>query len=399
MTPTTDRLDYFAGLPAAGSPLARFYGKASWAPLGYYAGKPYETFDFSAANLCRKYGPDFGAAFADVSHKRLRSWGMNTIGNWSDAAIYLERKTPYVEPIGHRERSSEGSEGYWGKFPDPFDPAFLTDLARRMAGRAGKSAADPWCIGFFTDNELNWGDDVSLAVAALRSPADQPAKLAFVADLQAKYGAIGALNAAWGTAHASWDALLQDRTAPDAAKAGADLRAFYVRLAETYFRTCREEIKRVAPNNLYLGCRFGGGWQNEAAIRAAARYCDVVSLNLYEYSLTGFRLPAGVDAPVLVGEFHFGALDRGLFHPGLCPTENQQDRAAKYTGYVRSALANPLIVGTHWFQYVNEATTGRGDGENYQIGFLDVCDTPYPETVAACRQTGYRLYELRSKSE
>ena len=41
-------------------------------------------------------------------------------------------------------------------------------------------------------------------------------------------------------------------------------------------------------------------------------------------------------------------------------------------------------------------TTGRPlDEENYQIGFVDIADTPYPETVAACRQVGYGLYALR----
>jgi hypothetical protein len=46
---------------------------------------------------------------------------------------------------------------------------------------------------------------------------------------------------------------------------------------------------------------------------------------------------------------------------------------------------------------MDEPTTGRAlDGENYQIGFLDSCDTPYPETIAACREVGYRLYAIRS---
>jgi hypothetical protein len=399
VTPVTGRENYFADLPAPDSPFARFYGRSSWAPHGFYAGKGgYQTYGFSRANLLRKYGPDYEAAFQALCHQRLRSWGLNTIGNWSDGAIYLQDKTPYVLEVWHGGRQIEGSEGYWGKFPDPFDPEFRTSLARNMEQQGGKSAGDPYCIGYFTDNELGWGDDVSLAVAALRSPAGQPAKQAFVADLKAKYATIEALNRAWGTSHASWDALLQDRSAPPADRADADLRAFYAKLAETYFRTCREEIKRAAPNNLYLGCRFGGGWRNDATVRAAAKYCDVVSLNLYQYSLAGFRLPEGVDAPVLVGEFHFGALDRGLFHPGLCATDNQQDRAAKYTAYVRSALANPCIVGAHWFQFGDEATTGRGDGENYQIGFVDVCGTPYTETIAASRQVGYRLYEERSET-
>jgi len=26
----------------------------------------------------------------------------------------------------------------------------------------------------------------------------------------------------------------------------------------------------------------------------------------------------------------------------------------------------------------DQATTGRGDGENYQIGFTDICDRPIP---------------------
>jgi hypothetical protein len=45
---------------------------------------------------------------------------------------------------------------------------------------------------------------------------------------------------------------------------------------------------------------------------------------------------------------------------------------------------------------VDQATTGRGDGENYQIGFLDVCDTPYAETVAASREVGESMYRRRA---
>jgi agarase len=42
---------------------------------------------------------------------------------------------------------------------------------------------------------------------------------------------------------------------------------------------------------------------------------------------------------------------------------------------------------------MDEPTTGRAyDEENYQIGFVDVVDTPYRETIAACREVGYNLY-------
>ena len=36
------------------------------------------------------------------------------------------------------------------------------------------------------------------------------------------------------------------------------------------------------------------------------------------------------------------------------------------------------------------------DEENYQIGFLDVADTPYAETIAASREVGSRLYRVRT---
>jgi len=101
--------------------------------------------------------------------------------------------------------------------------------------------------------------------------------------------------------------------------------------------------------------------------------------------------------PIIVGEFHFGALDRGMFHTGLRPTRNQDDRARKYKEYVQGALRNRYIVGTHWFQYKDQATTGRGDGENYQIGFIDICDMPYTETIAVCREVSYNMYEYRFK--
>ena len=61
---------------------------------------------------------------------------------------------------------------------------------------------------------------------------------------------------------------------------------------------------------------------------------------------------------------------------------------ASVTGTFTSRMA-------HWPS--KQATTGRGDGENYQIGFVDICDTPYPETIRASREVGYDMYEYRFK--
>lgn len=67
-----------------------------------------------------------------------------------------------------------------------------------------------------------------------------------------------------------------------------------------------------------------------------------------------------------------------------------------YRDYVNIALDNPMVVGCHWFQYLDQPLTGRSyDGENYNIGFVTVTDTPYPEMVKIARQTHDEAYSRR----
>lgn len=394
-TVVEERESWFEDFPGNHSEFAEFAADRGRALKGHFASRSVRSFSFAGANLKRKYGEDWRRHVPETIHRRLRAWGLNTIGNWSDDGVRSLRRTPYVDSIGsYGAVEIEGSEGYWGRFPDVFDSSFELALRKSMSIRAAQSANDAWCIGYFCDNELSWGDAVSLALAALRSPARQAAKQAFVADLRKRHGEIAKLNDAWGTRHASWDALLASRDAPDVERARTDLETFTSRTADLYFATVRKVIRDAAPKQLYLGCRFA--WANSRAAAAAARHCDVVSYNLYGTSIADFAFDGGKDVPLIVGEFHFGALDRGLFHTGLVPTANQAERATAYREYVEGALRHPHFVGCHWFQYQDEPTTGREyDEENYQIGFVDVADTPYAEIVAASRYMGSKLYEVR----
>ncbi len=396
-TPIEDREHWFTRPPKKTPENRDCFSICNHVLHSEYAGRRPQCYDFTAANIKMKYGgDDWRKRFARRTHTRLRSWGINTIANWSDRNIYLMRKTPYVVTIDGWGRVIEGSKGYWGKFPDPFDPGFRPAIERNIQRRAPGTANDPWCIGYFVHNELAWGSDTSLAVAALQSPADQPAKKAFVSHLQGRHKTIDALNTAWGASHASWDALLAATDKPDEKKAGADLRAFYTVAAEKYFREIRDAVRAAAPGRLYLGCRFA--WVNALAAKAAATYCDVVSYNLYRYpkEITAFTFPGGDDVPLIIGEFHFGALDRGMFHTGLKETRDQEHRAQTYAEYVRAALRHPQFVGCHWFRYMDQSTIGRSlDGENYQIGFVDNVDTPYPEIISTSRDVAASMYRYR----
>jgi hypothetical protein len=410
-TPVTDREHYFASLPDKSS---KFYSEGRGAAREYYKDRSFTAFDVLAANLERKYESDWVEVWAARTHKRLRSWGLNTLGSWADERLFSMHRTPYTVYLHSGGPPIQGAQGYWFNFPDPFDDGFRNGIGRiksygqgkiitePMDYEKGRTSDDPWCIGYFVDNEASWGDDLFLATGVVRSPPTQPAKREFLKELRQKYRTVANLNEAWGSQFESWEAFLENREVPTSDASKADLRGFTKKVATRYFNVIRDRIREIAPNKLYLGARFGLpaypdiSRREEWLLPIAAEFCDVVSFNRYRYTTRELRLPQEIDRPIIIGEFHIGALDRGMLHPGLVSSYDQKERAVLYEYYVKQALKNPFIVGTHWFLLNDEPTTGRRDGENYQIGFLDICDTPYPEIIGASRDIGRQAYEFRS---
>ena len=393
VTPLDGRDNYFENLPAPDDAFAQFYRTNDELLAPYYVQEGIKrTYDFSAANLMRKYGANWRNAYADISHRRLHSWGLNTMANSSDRLIRGQNKTPFIERIEMRGPMFTGSRGAWWGICDPFDPAFAAYLRGVLQARKAEFS-NPWCAGLFVDNEHKWGRNGHLARLVLGSPAKFFGKKVFVEDLKAKYGDISALNKAWRANYADWRAVLELTEVPEHASA-ADLEAFSLKVVEKYFSTIRDEIKKFDPALLYMGCRFSD--HNPAIISIAAKYCDVLSFNRYRYRMDNVGLPEGIDKPVVIGEFHFGSTAAtGKFHTSLMFTPNQKERAKAYKRYVSDALENPFIVGTHWHQFSDQATTGRFDGENFNTGFTDICDTPYAEMVEVLREVGKTMYKTR----
>ena len=169
-------------------------------------------------------------------------------------------------------------------------------------------------------------------------------------------------------------------------------------VCERYFAEVEAALRETLPGTLYLGCRFAWASDAREEWRAASRHCDVVSVNVYERAPSR-DLPDGAeDRPMLVGEFHFGAFDSGMFAAGLAPALDQKERGECYRAFLRDCLDSPRYVGAHWFQYHDQALTGRPDGENYQCGFVTVCDIPYPEIVRASRDIAREMYPRRFAS-
>lgn len=401
LTGVTRREHFFEYLPPRSTSEERWCYSRYRPRLRWYKEqglKEIECFNFLRSNLLFKEGKSVKetvAAFLNRTPGRLKSWGFNTVGNWSERRICEQQRIAYADSLYIHSDVIPGDRGWWRQFHEVFSPNFERALLEHIRKYRASALNDPWCIGFFVDNELTWGDDAGLVRGVLRSPASQPSKIAFAEQLKAKYHSIEALNRAWETHYSSWENFLQTTRPPDEKKAWKDMTAFNTEMIHLYFSKIRRTIKSVAPHKLYLGCRFPNDY-NRNVVKIAANYVDILSFNLYKYSVATFRLPEGVDKPVIIGEWHFGTQQYGPPNPGLCSTADQNERARAFDRYLRSALWNPYIVGAHYFALYDQTATGRpNDCENMQFGFLSITDIPYPEMVAASRKISAELYQLR----
>jgi Beta-galactosidase/Agarase CBM like domain len=402
----TGRKEMFTWLPKPGDPLSKFYSKDSHVVYG--PTQEGQTFGFYTANLERKYGANWLTEWQTTSLERLQAWGFNTIGDWSDPALYAYKKVPYVATISIRGNFAHVPSGndYWGPMPDPFDPQYVAAANTDVLEVARMHREDPWCIGYYVDNELSWGGGdtdrthYGLAYGVLSANGTSPAKRAFVKQLQSHYGSIRPLNRAWSTHFASWPALLDQPYKPGDVlnpKMRKDFSDFLTLDADQYFRVIRDAIRKYDPHHLYLGAKFA--WRTPEAVESSARYCDVVSFDIYKSHLDPkeWAFTTALNKPCMDAEFHFGAVDRGMFHTGLVSTPNQQARAAMYKHYLESVEDLPAFVGCQWFEYYDEPLTGRaGVGENYNIGFISVTDAPYREMVESARAVSAEVYIRRS---
>ena len=427
----------FKALPGEGDALAAFYGEgnnddgnASSQGRHFKQGR---WFDFYAANVQRTYGKPCppaaegqpancpplvldAARWQTHALDRLQAWGFNTVGNWSEPALGLAKRMPYTLPlsiVGDYASISTGMD-WWGSMPDPFDPRFAMATERAVAIAARDHRDDPWLIGYFADNELAWaapGSDpkarYGLAYGTLRLTTDVPAKRAFLKQLRDKYRNQQGLSKAWGIELTAWELMedpgfeapLPDPQHPEIER---DYQHFQQVFAETYFKTIADSLKWHAPNHLLLGGRYAVS--TPEAVKACAEFCDVLSFNFYTLKPQDgydFARLAELDKPVLVSEFQFGSRDRGPFWPGPLELAREEDRGPAYGNFLKAALAQPMIVGAHWFQYLDQPASGRLlDGENGHLGLVAITDVPYPGFVDAVRKSNLQaMGQLRALLE
>ncbi|MBW3092467.1 beta-galactosidase [Bifidobacterium sp. 82T10] len=374
----------------------------SWRADAHGCGGVTAFYDYGKANLRAAFGENgWRSAWARITRRHLLDWGVNTIGNWSDRAFIREAGLPYVLPVEELAGVGFPSTPHmvFRDFPDVFDPEYERQAARYAAGlEAWKD--DPNMIGYFMRNEPNWAFvyDLNIAEEMLANPAGLASKRRFVDWLRERYaGDVAALNARWGAEFGSFDEITAEprfRAASAWPGAADDLREFSTMMIDRYVRVPAEALRRVDPHHLNLGMRYA--YITDKSLLAGADCYDVFSINSYQRTAYDQVEQVGrmLDMPVMVGEFHHGALDRGLTAHGIRGVTTQAERGVAYRYYVEQAARSPYFVGAHYFQYNDQSAIGRFDGENYQIGLVDVCMQEYPEMAAAMRDCHEAMYRV-----
>jgi len=250
---------------------------------------------------------------------------------------------------------------------------------------------DPRVIGYYSDNEIGWWNAILFKMTLEQAPTSGQ-RQRLIALLRQTY-------------RDDWSELMRDFEAAPELRSWQELerhgmlflrpggcgmeveRRFLSILAERYYSLIRDVIRKYDRRALILGDRYPSFYYPEV-VRVAARYVDAVSINLKanwndgrftRFTLETFHRLTG--KPILIGEFYFAASENrsgNRNNHGAFPVVlTQEQRAVGFRNTLEGLLRVPYVIGADWFQYYDEPTHGRSDGENFNFGLVDIHDRPY----------------------
>jgi hypothetical protein len=349
-----------------------------------------------------KYYPD-QAAWAADTQARLYAWGFNTRGGWSDPTTAMSLPLVPEIDLGRNARL------HWF---DPFAPEALERTIAKARELTAPYRDNPAVIGYFTDNEVGWWN--------------APLFKWYLGNEWAIYAKRHVWRMVYDHYQGKWDRLLADFVpAPGydsfeaLKKGGAELKLrpgargialinkVTAACAGRYYELVHKALRAVDPSRLVMGDRLPL-YYNQDAVLASRGFLDVLSTNYNVDTPDGWVAPyyfEGLEkltnTPVLVSEFFFAANENrsGNVNNGhLMHVATQAERATGAAAAVRHFAAFPNVAGIHWFQYYDEPSGGRGDGEDFNMGLVDIHNAPYEKLLAAMVPANRQAQALHAAS-
>ncbi len=329
--------------------------------------------------------------WADASLRRLKSWGFTTLGGWGDFETLRQSKeqTLGLTPVLHI--GSTAGAPWW----DMWDPRIISRMDEVAREQILALRDDPRLIGYYSDNEMGWWNATLFKMTLEHAPASgQRRRLMELLRQTYRNDWSELLKDFEPEGVGSWEELEQ-RGMLYLHPGGSGIRtmrAFLGLLAERYYRLVREIIRKYDQRALILGDRYQSFYYPEVA-RASAPYVDAVSSNLNASWNDGTfarfyleTLHTLTGKPVFIGEFYMAARENrsgNKNHRGVYPVvATQKERAAGFRDTLHALVRIPYVIGADWFQYFDEPTHGRGDGEDFNFGLVDIHDRPYEALTA-----------------
>lgn len=353
------------------------------------------------------FNGDF-AAWQGSTLEILRQGAFNTLGAWShpklgDGSVYAMPNLYIITAEPDR-------------LANILRPG-LEDLMRRTVREALAEHSHPdRIVGFFLDNEMSWYGpspwtiraNSTLLEAIVALPANDEARRGAIQFLRRRHqDDIAAFRSAWGVAVDSFDAIttaVLEGSVTDGAR--ADREAFTEAMAERFFATAARVLREEAPGKLNLGVRFAGS-APASVLRVCGKYCDVISLNAYrgrpgvdQRQLAQFWL--ATRKPIMITEFSWRGRINRSGNPNLrgagSVVRTQAERGANYRVHVEEYIAQPHVIGMHWFAWADQSPQGRFDGENSNYGIVDIFHRPYEELLEAMGLTNRQAADIHRRS-
>jgi len=374
----------------------------------YESGKRYgldtELFNYGIANMISAFGKDaWWDNWAKILKMYLYQWGINTLGNWSDIKFIRYAKMPYGIPLDiyskHGYPTTEVK--IFRDFPDVFAEEYQK-AADEYAKGLEQFKDDVYMIGYFMRNEPAWAFvyELNIAEEMLANPSLTVSKKEFAIRMAAKYNTIEAFNTAWNINLVTFDDLNKSiyHACSLSEQSKKDLLEFSKEMITMYVEIPAKACRKVDNNHLNMGMRYA--YITDTNLLSGYENFDVFSINSYQFSPFKEANDIGqlLNMPVIIGEFHQGALDMGLTAHGIKGVANQVERGNAFRYYVEQGSLSKYFLGAHYFQLNDQSCLGRFDGENYQIGILDVCMQEYTEMVDAMQKCHSQVYQVAEGS-